>query len=66
MRHETLTGQRLVAVFLVGCLLFNYPLLWLFDREVSVAGIPLLVAYVFSAWAALIALAAWIIEGRQD
>lgn len=62
MKRSNLTGQRLVAVFLMGCVLLDYPILSLFDRPVSVAGVPLLWVYVFGAWALVIALMAWIIE----
>jgi hypothetical protein len=66
MQRRLLTGERLVAVFLGGCVLFNYPLLSLFDHRVAVLGIPLLYVYVFLAWAGLIGLMAWIIERRVD
>lgn len=56
--------QRLAAVFLLGCLLFNYPLLDLFNSDAKVLGIPLLYAYLFGAWALLIVLMAWIMERR--
>ena len=55
-------GPRLVAVFLLGLLLFNYPLLALFNRTVLVFGVPLLYAYIFVAWALLIGLAALVVE----
>jgi hypothetical protein len=51
-------NERLVALCLLGCLLFNYPVLALFNRATLVAGIPLLYAYIFTAWALLIALIA--------
>lgn len=58
-----LSGQRLIAVFLGGVLLINYPLLSLFDRpQPDVGGVPLLYFYVFAIWMVLIALMAWIIE----
>jgi len=60
--RSTMKGPRLVAVFLLGALLFNYPMLALFNREVAVHGIPLLYFYVFLAWALLIALLALVIE----
>ena len=62
MIKATLTGQRLVALFLFGCVVVNYPVLAIFDVQASVAGIPLLYLYVFGVWAVLIALMAWIIE----
>lgn len=66
MHRRILKGERLVATFVCGCVLFNYPLLSLFDRDVEVFGIPLLYVYVFAAWAGLIALMAWIIERRTE
>jgi hypothetical protein len=62
MHRRILTGERLAAVFLIGCVLFNYPLLSLFDRGADLFGIPLLYAYVFAAWGGLIAVMAWFIE----
>jgi hypothetical protein len=60
--RSTMKGPRLVAVFLLGLLLFNYPLLALFNRAATVFGIPLLYAYIFMAWALLIGLLAAVIE----
>ena len=60
MTHRRVHGQRLVALFLVGWLLFSYPLLSAFDRSGTVFGVPLLVAWLFGAWAAVIAAAAWL------
>lgn len=65
MHRRILAGERLVAAFLCGCVLFNYPLLSLFDSRSSLSGIPQLYAYVFVAWAGLIAMMAWIIEGQR-
>ncbi|MCA0188255.1 MAG: hypothetical protein LCH90_20130 [Proteobacteria bacterium] len=62
MIKATLTGQRLVAVFLLGCVLVNYPVLAVFNPEGAWEGIPVLYLYVFGVWAAVIALMAWIIE----
>jgi hypothetical protein len=58
-------GQRLVALFLLGCLLFNYPVLVLFNSHETVFGIPLLYAYLFSAWILVIVLAAAVMERRD-
>lgn len=48
----------LTGVFLFGCLLFSYPLLALVNVATSIGGIPLVYAYLFVAWAGLIALIA--------
>jgi len=66
MHRGWITGQRLIGLFLLGCVLFNYPLLVLFNLPLSIAGIPLLYAYLFCAWAMLIALMAWVIERPGD
>ena len=60
--RTTMKGPRLVAVFLLGVLLFNYPLLALFNRTVLILGVPLLYAYIFAAWGLLIGLAALVVE----
>jgi len=62
MPKSSFTGQRLVAVFLLGCLLLNFPLLYLFSAAVFVEGVPMLFVYVFIAWAVIIALLALVVE----
>jgi hypothetical protein len=57
-------GQRLIALCLLGFVLFNYPILALFNAPRTLFGIPLLYAYIFFAWAVLIALMAWVVEKR--
>ncbi|MBI2311920.1 MAG: hypothetical protein HYU77_05385 [Betaproteobacteria bacterium] len=57
-------GQQLVAVFLLGCLFFNYPLLSLFNQSGTVFGVPVLYAYLFLAWGVVIGLLALVIERR--
>lgn len=64
MQRSVISGQRLVALFFVGLLLLNYPVLSLFDRAVEVFGIPLLFLYIFVVWGCLIGLMAWLIDGR--
>ena len=62
---NVLTAQRLVALFIVGWLLFSFPLLALWDRDVTVFGLPLFPTGLFLVWGALIALVAWVIEGGE-
>jgi hypothetical protein len=56
--------QRLVALCLLGLLLFNYPLLALFNVPETVLGVPVLYAYIFAAWALLIGLMALAVRSR--
>ena len=58
-------GERLVGLFLLGCLLFNFPLLALFNVRATVFGVPVVYAYLFGAWALLIALVAVIMERAE-
>jgi hypothetical protein len=54
------SNERLVALFLLGLLLFLPPLLLVFNRPDRVIGIPALYLYIFVVWAGLIALSALI------
>ncbi len=60
--RKGLAGQRLVAIFIAGVLLLNFPLLSLFDRSVSLFGLPLLHVYLFAVWGGLIVAVGWIVE----
>ena len=57
-------AQRMIALCMLGLLLFNFPILALFNVPGTVLGVPVLYAYMFLAWAALIALMAWAAERR--
>jgi hypothetical protein len=63
MSDET-RGQRFVALCMLGFLLFNYPILALFNVPGTLFGIPILYAYIFIAWASLIALM-WLLAERD-
>ena len=62
MQERERKGQRLIALFIFGCLLFNYPVLSLFNLPADVFGVPVLYAYLFTAWALLVALMAIVVE----
>ena len=66
MQRPGIHGQRLVAVFLLGCLLLNYPLLSIFNIDYRIFGIPVLYVYVFFSWGLLIALTALIVARDPD
>ena len=55
--------QRFVALCMLGLVLFNFPVLALFNVPGTVLGVPVLYVYIFAAWAALIALMAAVAEG---
>ena len=54
--------QRFVALCMLGMVLFNFPILALFNVGGTLFGVPVLYAYIFVAWAALIALMALVAE----
>lgn len=62
MLQRPLTGQRFAAIFVLGWLLFNYPLLALFSDASTWLGIPVLYAYLFASWALIIGLLAYLAE----
>jgi len=55
-------SERFVALCMFGIVLFNYPVLALFNVSGTLFGVPVLYAYIFIAWTALIGLMAWIAE----
>ena len=59
-------NQRLAALCLAGALLLNFPLLTLWDVPAIVFGLPLMGLALFAGWAALIGLAAWIVESGDE
>ena len=66
MRDRSLSTQRLVALFAAALLLFNFPLLALWDHEVLVWGLPLFPTALFIIWALLIAALAVLMERLPD
>jgi len=65
VEHFDSKGQRMIALCMLGCVLFNFPILALFNVPETLLGVPLLYAYIFFAWALLIALMAWVVEKRE-
>lgn len=60
MTVEAVRTKRLIGLFLLGYLLFNYPLISLVNLPALVLGIPLLYAYIFGVWVLIIILVALI------
>jgi len=63
MKQASPTRQRLAALSLIGVPLLTFPLLSL--PEGNWAGVPAQFFYLFTVWAGLIVLAAWVAE-RKD
>jgi hypothetical protein len=62
----SLHRQRLIGLFALALLLFNFPLLALWDRDVLLFGVPLFPAALFVIWALLIAALAVLLERAPD
>jgi hypothetical protein len=60
-----LRTPRFVALCMLGVLLFNFPVLALFNVPGTLFGVPVVYAYIFAAWAVLIALMAFAAEARE-
>ena len=63
--REQERGKRLIAVALLALVAFNFPLLAVAEAGPGLLGLPPLFAYLFGAWAGLIALLALIVERRR-
>lgn len=48
------TAGRYTGLFLLGCFLFSYPVLTLFNLPGRLFGIPLFFFYLFATWSALV------------
>ena len=67
MEREVRLREHTAALFLIGFLALNYPLVSLFSGGV-VFGLPLLFVYLFAVWLLVIVLAAFALgaAGRGD
>jgi hypothetical protein len=63
---QRLGRQRLLALFAAGLLLFNFPLLALWDRDATLLGLPLFPAALFVLWTLLIAAIGALTERLGD
>lgn len=57
-----LKTQRLVALFFAGLVLFNFPLLAIWDHDAMLWGLPLFPTALFLIWATMIGVLAWVME----
>lgn len=59
-------GARLLFLFALGVLLLSFPVLAIFNRPATVAGIPVLYLYLFGVWLAGIAAVGWLAREPWD
>jgi hypothetical protein len=64
MEKFEVKAQRLVALCFLGVILFNYPMLAVFNVAATLFGIPVLFVYIFAAWSLLIACMAYVVEAK--
>lgn len=57
--------QRLLVLFVFGCLVLNYPLLALFSKASLWYGIPVLYLYLFAFWVLFILFIAIVTERKK-
>jgi hypothetical protein len=65
MQRFEVKARRLFAACMLGILLFNYPLLALFNVTATAFGFPVLYLYIFGAWGLLIACMAYAVETEK-
>ena len=66
MTRDSIINKRLIGLFFLGYLLFNFPLLSIFNLPEFVLGFPVLYAYIFAAWATFIVLVILIVHSRPQ
>jgi hypothetical protein len=66
MVKASLTGQRLVVLFCLGLVLFNFPILGLFEGRGMVFGVPVLYAFAYGTWALLVFAMARVTARRDE
>lgn len=62
---ERRLGQ-LIGLMMIAAALLNFPVLALIERWAQRQGLPLVPIYLFLVWAAVIGVAAWLIERRGE
>ena len=66
LHHAQPRSDRLIALFLLGMVLFTPALLHVFGHSATVFGWPVLFVYVFVCWVVLVLLTALDVEGRSE
>lgn len=65
MRTRAIRMARRIALFVLGWMLLNYPILAIFNTPGFVRGLPLLYVYLFVVWMLLVVLIAGAARKRR-
>ena len=65
MDSKNRKSMQMVGVFFLGCVLFNYPIMTLFNIDAFIMELPLFYVCLFTGWAIIILLILLITEARQ-
>jgi len=60
MRSSIKIRQLFLVIFIFGFILFNQPILSIFDKKNMIIGMPVMLFYIFLVWGILILLMALI------
>lgn len=58
--------QKLIGIFALAILLFNFPIVDLFSGKGRIFSMPLLYVYIFFSWALIILLTFWVSKTPKD
>jgi len=58
--------ERLLGLLIGGLILLNFPLLSIFSVSAFFFGIPVLYFYLFSVWALIIGVTAFVLRSRRS
>jgi len=58
-------GQQLLILFFLGMFFFNFPALAVLNKNVLLAGIPVLYLYIFVLWLLLVGVMVWVVERER-
>jgi hypothetical protein len=58
-------ASRLVGIFAISCVLFNFPLLGIFTKPHWIGGIPAPIFYLFAAWLGMIIVFWRLTDGKN-
>lgn len=65
MSSQSYLGEKLIALFLIGMVFFQYPILSLVNYVFTIADMPILFFYLFAGWALFISAVMIVMKPRK-